>query len=465
MWLTFRSGSDRGKTVEINGSPITLGRDEACDLVLADARVSRRHATLEPAGDGRVSLRDLGSGNGTYVNGERVEAKLLRGDEQLQLGDTVLVTSREQPRAAGGETLLGKGSQRRGQSSIYRLVMRRSRRATILSSGAAAIAIVVAALFATGVLPGGGGGSDGGSAAVERVVSTAAPATVLIEGRRAGRAPIDGSGWVLDARAGLIVTNAHVVNDAESFSAGPGGRLRPARVIAAAPCEDLAVLKLADPSGLKAMPLGSQSSLRLGETVVALGYPQTASRKASLTSTTGVVSVARSVYREPALDIPLYPNVVQTDAAINPGNSGGPLLDLRGRLVGVNSAGRTVSQSGRIVQGQNYAIGVDRVKQVVRTLRAGRSIGWTGAGFDYPSPRSGAGDGLKIGRAVDGTAAAAAASGLTGSTITAIDGRAVGNALSSYCDAVAGIPSGRRITLTVRDPSSAATRTVKLTLE
>src|SRR5205823_6033027 len=100
-----------------------------------------------------------------------------------------------------------------------------------------------------------------------------------------------------------------------------------------------------------------------------------------------VVSVARTEYREYALDVPRYPNVIQTDAAVNPGNSGGPLLDLQGRLVGVTSAVRTLSPDGRIVQGQNYAIGVDRVRQVTRVLRTGRSIGWAGLGFSYPAAR------------------------------------------------------------------------------
>ena len=80
--------------------------------------------------------------------------------------------------------------------------------------------------------------------------------------------------------------------------------------------------------------------------------------------------------------MPQYPNVLQTDAAINPGNSGGPLVNTDGELVGVNSAGIT-DLGGRTIQGQGYAIGVDRVKEIVPTLRQGRSIGWTGLGFGF----------------------------------------------------------------------------------
>jgi S1-C subfamily serine protease len=461
MWLTIRSGKDLGKTFEIGENPITIGRDDSADLVLADSRVSRRHAEITPGEDGKATIKDLGSGNGTLVNGKRVESQLLSGAEQIQLGDTVLATGLEAPREAVDATVLGDSP--RTQSAIQRIVMQRSvRRATVLSGAAIFVAIIVGVLFAAGVL---GGGSDSSNAA-EKVVAAAAPATVMIEGTRAGQGPVSGSGWVLDAAKGLIVTNAHVINDAESFQAGANGHVVPAQVVADAPCEDLAVLKVSDTKGLKTMPLGRQSTLRLGEGVVTLGYPQTASQKADLTSTTGVVSVARSVYREPALDIPLYPNVVQTDAAINPGNSGGPLLDLKGRLVGVNSAGRTISPGGRIVQGQNYAIGVDRVKQVVRTLRTGRSLGWIGAGFDYPAPGTSgiASNGLLVGRAVQGSVAART-SGLVGSLITAINGTPVSNSLSSYCDAIDGIKSGSTIDLKVVDPSTAVGRNIKLRLE
>jgi S1-C subfamily serine protease len=145
------------------------------------------------------------------------------------------------------------------------------------------------------------------------------------------------------------------------------------------------VLRVADASGLRTLPLGSQGDLRQGQTVVAVGFPGNSSLSDALTSTVGVVSVVRSAYREPTLDVPNLPNVVQTDAALNPGNSGGPLMNLDGRLVGVNSAGRTLNASGRIIQGQSYAIGVDQVREVIGRLRLGQSQGWYGLGFRYLS--------------------------------------------------------------------------------
>ncbi|MBA2460447.1 MAG: trypsin-like peptidase domain-containing protein, partial [Actinobacteria bacterium] len=177
----------------------------------------------------------------------------------------------------------------------------------------------------------------------------------------------------------------------------------------------------------------------------------------------------RTAYRERALDVPRYSNVVQTDAAINPGSSGGPLVDLDGRLVGVSAAGRTLSSDGRVIQGQNYAIGVDRVKQVVSVLRTGHSIGWTGLGFGYPTERELAGGqspaGLLARGAVPGTAARRAGLDADAGVIVAVNGLPLDNSLASYCDAVAGARSGDRVTFSVLRPGSTQPRDVALTFE
>jgi len=299
------------------------------------------------------------------------------------------------------------------------------------------------------------------------VVAAVAPSTVLVEPRRGEERAGTGSGWVLDAAQGLIVTNAHVVNSGSSFRVGVDDRLRPAEVVGSAPCEDLAVLRVADTSGLKTLPLGSQSSLRLGEPVVAVGFPGNASLDSKLTSTTGVVSVVRSTYREAAIDVPVYPNVVQTDAAINPGSSGGPLVDVDGKLVGVNSAGRTRSADGRIIQGQNYAVGVDRVKKITAVLRRGRSIGWAGMSIEYPTPESSssAETGLVVSQAVKGTGAAEAGLGKEPLMVTAINGIGLDRSLASYCDSVRDVQSGQSATFTVRPPGGAREREVRVRFE
>jgi S1-C subfamily serine protease len=340
----------------------------------------------------------------------------------------------------------------RAESAIHRLViapeLKRTRYMTLAALGVALAAVLGVAAFAL----------LGGASQVQDAVAAVEPSTVLVVPQRDGQPNGNGSGWVWDARRGLIVTNAHVINDGESFKVSVGHNLVPAKVVGVAPCEDLAVLRVPATTGLKSISLGSQGALKLGDTVVAVGYPQSASANANLTSTAGVVSVVRTRYSEEALDIPSYPNVLQTDAAINPGNSGGPLVDLNGRLVGVNSAGRTTGPTGRVIQGQSYAIGVDRVKQVVPGLASGGSRGWAGLSFLYPSAdqlaKQGLPQGIYINGAVAGTSAAAAGLGGESALLTAVDGRPVGNTLAGWCAAVSGTKSGQAVTLDVIPPGS-----------
>jgi S1-C subfamily serine protease len=187
--------------------------------------------------------------------------------------------------------------------------------------------------------------------------------------------------------------------------------------------------------------------------VVALGYPQSASADAKLTATTGVVSVAKTQYNEPVPDIPLYANVIQIDAALNPGNSGGPLIRSSSKaLIGVNSAVRTQNQQGRAIQGQNYAIGVDRVKSVVNYLRTGKSVGWVGFNLSYPTTAAlgSLPPGVTTSSGVAGTPAAKAVNGKT-LLIIGLNGKRVTNSLASYCAAAGGLQSGQQATFTVMD--------------
>ena len=453
--MTIRSGSASGESATVEDGRIVLGRGEDCDLTVPDPKASRRHVAIEPLPDGRAALVDLGSGNGTFVNRQRVSSAELDGNEQIQIGDTVLVSSRGDPPDPADGTMIGAAPER--ASAIQRLVRRSTRRATIISTAAVTATAVLGLLVLTGVIGGGGSGE-----AVEGVVKRAEPSTVAIEAGGGG-----GTGWVLDARERLIVTNAHVVDGVEDIQIAVAGELRAAKLVGISPCEDLAVLRAETSSGLKTLPLGRQSNLALGETVVAVGYPKGASLEENLTSTTGVVSVVKTAYREPSLDLPRFSNVIQTDAAINPGSSGGPLLDLEGRLVGVNSAGRTLTPDGRIVQGQNYAIGVDRVREVTGRLRTGRSIGWMGAAFAYLTPAElkerGLSTGLLIERAAPGSAADRAGLGDGGHLLVAVEGKPLDNSLGSYCDAVRGLEGGSA-RFSVRPPDAARPREVRLPL-
>jgi len=459
VWLMPETGEQKGKPVPVAGERFVIGRDETADLQIIDTRMSRKHASLKVLPGGNAELRDLDSANGTLVNGAPVKAAVLTGGEKIRLGDSELTFYPVDPiraKTTVGLTAKPRLSQivaKRGQSAIQRLRIEKKLRNLTIAAGAAILAVVVlGALLATGII--GGGGPD-----TSAVVAKAGPSTVLVT---TDRGPT-GSGWTLDAGKGLVVTNAHVVNDGTSFKVGVQKQQRAATVVAVAPCEDLAVLEVTPNTGLRTLPLGRQSDIKEGDTVVALGYPQSASLDARLTATTGVVSVAKTTYRETAPDVPQYANVVQIDAAINPGNSGGPLVNLDSRLIGVNSAVVT-ERGGRAIQGQNYAIGVDRVRQTVDYLRTGKSLGWVGINFGYPTTQelqAEGGSGLKYLGAVKGSPAADA--GIeTGEYIAGVNGTQVQNTIASWCNAAGALQSGQTATLTVLNPASGRTRQVEL---
>ena len=96
MWLIVRSGPDTGAAVEIAADPVVLGRQQGCDLVVRDARASRRHLDLTPDGD-VLRLRDLDSANGTYVDGVRVREAALQGGEEIRIGSVLIEVWRHRP--------------------------------------------------------------------------------------------------------------------------------------------------------------------------------------------------------------------------------------------------------------------------------------------------------------------------------------------------------------------------------
>jgi putative serine protease PepD len=221
-------------------------------------------------------------------------------------------------------------------------------------------------------------------------------------------------------------------------------------------------------AGLRQAPLGTGTELEQGETVVALGYPASATPSDTVTSTRGVVSAPRAALRDPAPDVPAYRDAVQTDTALNPGNSGGPLADLDGRVVGVNAAARTTGADGRALEGQHFAIGIDRARRVLTELRSGRSLAWTGATFGYPATdelvERKLPPGLYVTGAVPGTPAARAGLGGRGELLAAVDGRPLAPTLASYCEAMADRSSGERVTLTLARPGGGKAREVEVAL-
>ncbi len=431
---------------------------QGCDLVIRDERASRQHAELraEPGGGARVV--DLGSANGTYVDGRRVDEALLAGGEELRIAGVELVVLARRPASEGGESAAPTWSV------VGRLVESRTRgarRATWVALGAAALALVTVAI----VLLVGGGGDD---EQVPEVVRELTPATVLVEALRGDQRTATGSGWVLDEREGLVVTTGHVINEGERYRVAVDGQAQSAELVANAPCEDLALLRVRGVSGLRRAPMGTGAELQQGETVVALGFPASAAPTDAVTSTRGVVSGTDVAFRDPSPDVPAYRDAVQTDTALNPGNSGGPLVDLDGRVVGVNAAARTTGSDGRPLEGQNFAIGIDRARRVLGELRRGRSLAWTGATFGYPTTdelvERRLPPGLYITGAVPGTPAARAGLGGRGELLAGVDGRRVGTTLQSYCAAMAGRTSGSRVKLTLARPGGAKPREVEVAL-
>ena len=230
--------------------------------------------------------------------------------------------------------------------------------------------------------------SEPDSLSPTEIVDLARPSTAIVVALGGGARAGNGTGWVLDAEEGLIVTNAHVVDAGETFQVGTEESLSDAEVVGVAPCDDLAVLQGSETDGLESLELGSQDSISQGDQVVAVGYPTNASPNDELQATEGIVSVVEQTFDVPNDPfVQLYPNVIQTDAPINPGNSGGPLIDSSGNLVGVN----TLIFRGRRgeIEGQGYAIGVDRVAEVVESLRDGDSQAWLGFAFRPLPERAG----------------------------------------------------------------------------
>jgi serine protease Do len=210
----------------------------------------------------------------------------------------------------------------------------------------------------------------GGSRIVE-VVERVSPAVVNVTSNLAteeslggtGRQAGEGTGFVVQ-EDGVVVTNFHVVEGGLNIRVitADGERLE-ARVIGGDPNADLAVLKVEPESGLPTVALGNSEALRLGEPVVALGFALGLEGGPSVTS--GIVSaMGRTITaRDPGFSEGerTYEDLIQTDAAINPGNSGGPLVDLSGRVVGINTAGVGAAAAENI----GFAIAIDRARPVI----------------------------------------------------------------------------------------------------
>jgi len=174
-------------------------------------------------------------------------------------------------------------------------------------------------------------------------------------GREYSRASL-GSGLIIEAQKGFIVTNHHVVARATEMKVITSDQKEyKARLVGSDPRSDLAVIQIEAHGQLPAAKLGNSDDLMIGETVIAIGNPFGLTH----TVTTGVVSaIDRSVRAEDRI----YRHFVQTDASINPGNSGGPLLNIEGDVIGINTAIYYKAQ------GIGFAIPINKMKRITKEL-------------------------------------------------------------------------------------------------
>ena len=260
-----------------------------------------------------------------------------------------------------------------------------------------------------------------------------------------------GSGVLIDPE-GYVVTNEHVVRKASKIHLTLGdGRKFEGRLLSSDADSDLALIKIDTDKPLPAVPMGRSDDLMIGETVVALGNPF----GLESTVTTGVVSAKnRSVMLHGQ---EAYAGLIQTDAAINPGNSGGALVNVHGRLIGINVAIYAAAQ------GIGFAIPVDKVRTVLQGLFNYRLIKKTYIGI---RSRDGAarGPGRRPGTVVtdvDADSPAARAGLKPGDVIVAVDGKPAANTMG-FLKAMLRKDVGGKVELTLRSGGTTRRATVEV---
>jgi len=266
-----------------------------------------------------------------------------------------------------------------------------------------------------------------------------------------------GSGVIIRAD-GYIVTNNHVVEGADELQVVlHDGTTYDAEVVGTDPQSDLAVLKI-EAKNLPYISMGDASSLRVGQWVLAFGSPL--SPQLSNTVTAGIISALNRYYSEG----PAVQNFIQTDAAINPGNSGGPLVNLRGELIGINTA--IYSRTGGY-QGIGFAIPVDIVQYVVPQLIQTGHVERARLGVQYTAAAPSVIKALNLPRGaaqvvtVEKGSAAEKAGIKPGDLIVAIDGQQLTNHLE-LSKIISTHRPGDEVKLTINRDGETRTITVKL---
>ena len=257
-----------------------------------------------------------------------------------------------------------------------------------------------------------------------------------------GRGVPGGSGVVIDAARGLVLTNDHVLGDGSPALVVLGdGRERAVIRADRDPKSDLALLTLADPSGLVQAEWGDSDALDIGDWILAIGQPFGLSG----TVTAGIVSG-----KGRGVGLALYEDLIQTDAAINPGNSGGPLVNLKGEIVGITTAMKT---AGGGFEGVGFALPAARARRVAADLAATGRVrrSYLGINIRRVDPRTadrlGRPDAAMIFGVVVGSPAALA--GLRpGDVILQVDGKPI-EGLAAFQTAVEVAAVGEPLALTI----------------
>jgi serine protease Do len=248
-----------------------------------------------------------------------------------------------------------------------------------------------------------------------------------------------GSGFLIGN--GMALTNNHVIDGADEIKVKlADGRTFDAKVVGRDPSTDVALLQLSGDaaSTTQSVKLGDSDSAEVGDYVVAIGNPF----GLSLTVTSGIVSA-----KDRVIGAGPYDDFIQTDASINPGNSGGPLFNLRGEVVGINTA--IVAQG----QGIGFAVPINLVKELVPQLRERGKVsrGWLGVGIQEITPELAKTFGLenKKGALISQVfpSGPAAKGGIqSGDVVTELNGKAI-DSQSALTRAVASVPPGSKVKL------------------
>jgi len=239
--------------------------------------------------------------------------------------------------------------------------------------------------------------------------------------QRKREVPSLGSGFVINAK-GYIITNAHVVRRADEITVIMADNTEyRARKVAEDSRSDLALLKIESDKPLPKVTLGHSDDLMIGETVLAIGNPFGYQH----TLTDGILS---SIHRDVELtDELVLPEMLQISAPINPGNSGGPLLNIRGEVIGINTAIR------RAAQGIGFAIPIDQLRENLPKMINIERLRRIDFGLTISDPKDEKEPGIKV-DAVRSGSAAETADFKPGDVITRVDGKAVDSATDFYLD-------------------------------